>query len=50
MSKPVYKTKTPITIGIDNEIYEKLKAYSEETMIPQTRLINKALQEFLDKK
>ena len=41
--------KKPVTYTIDEEVIERLKKLSEETMLPQTRLVQKAIEELLEK-
>lgn len=40
----------PITIRLKEELIKELKEYSEETDIPYTRIIVKAVKEYLKKK
>lgn len=42
------KNRTAISTGIDNELYKKLKEYSEKTSIPISRLLDKAIAMFLE--
>lgn len=42
--------KRPVTFTIDGDIIDRLRALSKETHIPQTKLANMAIDEFLDKK
>lgn len=44
------KKRIHISTNIDKEIFNKLKQYSEDTMIPMTKIIDKALKEYLEKK
>ena len=41
------KTRTPFSNAIDKEIMQKLKAYSAETMIPISKILDKAIEEYL---
>ncbi|WP_083979163.1 ribbon-helix-helix domain-containing protein [Bacillus alveayuensis] len=41
--------KKRITFTLDEELIEKLKRISEETMIPQARLVEQAIQEVIKK-
>ncbi len=43
------KNRTQVGVVMDTEIYKRLKKYSEETMIPMSRIIDKAVTEYLDK-
>ena len=42
------KNRTAISTAIDNELYQKLKAYSEKTSIPISKLFDKAVSMFLE--
>lgn len=42
--------KKRITFTLDPHIIEQLKKLSEETMIPQSRLVEKALNDMIHKK
>jgi hypothetical protein len=41
------KNRTAISNAIDTELWNKLKVYSEETGIPISRLLDKAIKLFL---
>lgn len=41
------KNRTAISNAVDTELWEKLKAYSEETGIPISKLLDKAIVLFL---
>ena len=41
------KNRTAISTAIDNELYKKLKEYSEKTSIPISKLLDKAISLFL---
>lgn len=41
------KNRTAISTAIDNELYKRLKAYSEKTSIPISKLIDKAIAMYL---
>lgn len=43
------KNRVAISNAIDRELYTKLKAYSEETSIPMSKLLDKAIALYLDK-
>lgn len=43
------KNRIAISNAIDKELYTKLKAYSEETSIPMSKLLDKAIALYLDK-
>lgn len=40
--------RVAISNAIDKELYAKLKAYSEETSIPMSKLLDKAIRLFLE--
>jgi hypothetical protein len=42
------KNRTAISTSIDKELYAKLKAYSEETGIPLSKLFDKAITAYLE--
>lgn len=39
--------RTAISTAIDKELYERLKKYSEETSIPISKLLDKAISLYL---
>lgn len=41
------KNRTPVGTTLNNEIYSRLKAYSEESMIPISKILDKAIDQFL---
>ena len=41
--------KKRITFTFDEKLIEKLKEVSEQTMIPQSRLVEQAVKEILEK-
>lgn len=41
------KNRTAISTAIDNEIYKRTKEYSDETSIPISKIIDKALEMYL---
>lgn len=41
--------KKRITFTFDEELIEKLKEVSEQTMIPQSRLVEQAVKEVIEK-
>lgn len=43
------KTRTPIANAIDTGLFLRLKAYSERTMIPMSKILDRAIEEYLDK-
>ena len=42
-------TRKQATYTLDEELIERLRTYSEETMIPQVRVVERAITEYLDK-
>ena len=42
------KNRTAISTSVDNELYKKLKEYSEKTSIPISKLLDKAISLFLE--
>lgn len=51
-SKPKMKEedkKKRITFTLDPSLIEKLKAVSKKTLIPQSRLVERALEEIVEK-
>lgn len=42
------KNRTAISTAIENELYAKLKAYSEETGIPLSKLFDRAIALYLE--
>lgn len=38
------KNRTPISNAVDKELFEKLKQLSEDTMIPMSKLLDKAIE------
>ncbi len=47
MSNKDLKTRTPISNSVKNEIWNELKAYSKETGIPISKLLDKSISLFL---
>ena len=41
--------KKRVTYTLDEELIERLREYSDKTMIPQAKLVNEALIEYLNK-
>ena len=44
MSKPILKNRTVPNNAIDTELLNKLKAYSKETSVPVSKLLDKAIE------
>ena len=42
------KNRTAISTAVDNELYKRLKEYSEKTSIPISKLMDKAIALFLE--
>lgn len=47
MANKDLKTRTPMSNAIDTILLDKLKAYSKETGIPLSKLLDKAIELFL---
>ena len=43
MARSDLKTRTPIGSAVDKELYNKLKEYSNNTQIPISKLLDKAI-------
>lgn len=43
------KNRRQVGVVMDNKVYERLKAYSEAMMIPMSRIIDRAITEYLEK-
>ena len=41
------KTRTPISNAIDTKLLERLKAYSKKTMVPMSKILDKAIEQYL---
>lgn len=42
------KNRTAISTAVDNELYKRLREYSEKTSIPISKLIDKAISMYLN--
>lgn len=42
------KTRTPISNAIDTKLLERLKAYSKESMVPISKILDKAIENYLN--
>lgn len=42
------KNRTPISNAVDTKLYEQLKKLSDDTMIPISRLLDRAIELVLD--
>ena len=47
MANKDLKNRTPFSNAINTELFNKLKAYSKETGIPISKLLDKAIELFL---
>lgn len=43
------KNRVKVGTAIDKDIYEELKAYSKETEIPMSKLLDRCIKELLNK-
>ena len=41
--------KIRVTYTLEEELVERLRNYSDKSMIPQAKLVNEAIKEYLDK-
>lgn len=42
------KNRTAISTAVDNDLYQRLKKYSEDTGVPLSKLFDKAIALFLE--
>lgn len=49
MGRPKGKTTQCTSFSLNQEVLAKLNAYSESTMIPKTKVLEKALTEYFDR-
>lgn len=49
MGRPKGKTTECTSFSMNKEVLARLNAYSDETMIPKTKVVEKAIMEYLDK-
>lgn len=49
MSKPKTKESKATTFTLDVKVIDLLSEYSEETMIPKTRIVERAIVEYIEK-
>lgn len=42
------KNRTAMSVTLENEIYERLKEYSQKTSVPITRILDKAVIMYLN--
>jgi hypothetical protein len=50
MGRKDLTTRKPVSISIRKDLIEKLQALSEETMIPQTKLVDRGIELLLEKR
>lgn len=43
------KNKKPVGMNLEIRLYERLKEYSNRTMIPMSKIVDKAIREYLDR-
>ena len=48
MARSDLKTRTPIGSAVDKELYNQLKEYSNNTQIPMSKLLDKAIRLLLE--
>lgn len=48
MGRYKVKDSVPLTIRMDKSISDRLTEYSENSMIPKTRIVERAVQMYLD--
>ena len=48
MAKPIFKTRKPKSLSIELNICDILEKYSQDTSIPESRVIDKALKEYFE--
>lgn len=48
MARNDLKTRTPIGSAVDKELYNKLKQYSNETDVPMSKLLDRAIKLLLE--
>lgn len=49
MGRPRGKTTECTSFSMNKDVLNRLNAYSEESMIPKTKIVEKAITDFLDK-
>ena len=49
MGRPKGKTTECTSFSMNKEVLARLNAYSEQTMIPKTKVVEKAITDYLDK-
>lgn len=49
MGRPKGKTTEATSFSLNKEVLARLNAYSEETMVPKTKVVEKSITDYLDK-
>lgn len=49
MARPKTKSLKTCAFSLDEKIVKKLEQYSKETMIPKTRIVEKAIEQYLER-
>ena len=49
MGRPRGRTTTATSFSLNTEILARLDEYSEKSMVPKTKIVEKAITEYLDK-
>lgn len=48
MARPKGKTTEPTCFSLNKEVLARLNAYAEKTMIPKTKVVEKAITDYID--
>ncbi len=48
MARPKGKTTEPTCFSLNKEVLARLNAYAEKTMIPKTKVVEKAITEYIN--
>lgn len=48
MARRDLKNRTPLGSAIDTSLYHKLKQYSKESGVPVSKLLDKAIEQYLE--
>ena len=43
------KNRVRVGFAMDKDVYKRLKAYADRTMVPMSRVVDKAVMEYLDR-
>lgn len=49
MGRPKGRTTEPTSFSMNKEVLARLNAYSEESMISKTKVVERSITEYLDK-